>query len=105
MEDKLSANQRWKKSNTTLPFKEWLSREDEKRASQKESDINFIPFVSPNKEAKINNTVKLGANGTIVDTASTNQTFGISNTYLIIAGVFVVGAITYYYIKKAKAKK
>ena len=42
--ENLSANQRWKKSGTTLPFKEWINRENEKAKANADVESNFIPY-------------------------------------------------------------
>jgi hypothetical protein len=105
-QEKLSANQRWKRSGTTLPFKDWLQREDAKKESVN-SDVHFIPFVSSDTQeySKPYVVKALNADGEVVTTSNPNQTFGIDNTYLLIAGIVVVGAISFVIWKKySKAK-
>jgi len=95
-EEKLSANQRWKKSGTTLPFKDWLKREDEKKASVK-SDTNFIPFVASSKREEPMNLI-----GKQEDKS---KVFGISKTALWVSGILIVGSLSFYIYKKVKSKK
>jgi len=105
-QEKLSANQRWKRSGTSLPFKDWLQREDAKKESVN-SDVHFIPFVSSDtKEYSKPYVVKaLNADGLSDTTTNPNQTFGINNTYLLIAGIIVIGRISFVLWKKySKAK-
>ena len=99
-EKKLSANQRWKKSGTTLPFKDWLKREDEKITSGV-SDVNFIPFVSADKNAQ----VVFNATGETDLKEDKSKVFGINKNILIISGLLIVGSLSFYLYKKIKAKK
>lgn len=100
-EEKLSANQRWKRSGTTLPFKDWLQREDEKKASVK-SDTNFIPFVSAEKNVK---SIESEKSLSLIGTEDKSKIFGVSKTALIISGVLIVGSISFLLYKKFKSKK
>jgi hypothetical protein len=100
-EEKLSANQRWKKSGTTLPFKEWLKREDDKKASVK-SDTNFIPFVSAEKKPISMESEK---SLSLIGTEDKSKIFGVSKTALIISGVLIVGSLSFLIYKKIKSKK
>jgi len=91
----LSANQQYKLSGSTLPFKDWLNREKEKGEVIPKSGVsdviedallledNSSAGVEPKKEDK------------------TSTVLGLSKPILIISGLMIVGAIAYkYYYKK-----
>lgn len=100
-EEKLSANQRWKKSGTTLPFKEWLQREDAKKASS-ESTANFIPFVSAEKKPTMKESEQTLS---LIGKEDKSKVFGINKTVLIVSSVLIVGSLSFLLYKKIKAKK
>lgn len=45
-----SANKRWRESGTTLPFNEWIEKDNHKRASMKD-EKSFFPFVKDAHDA------------------------------------------------------
>lgn len=95
-----SYNQRWKESNTTLSYKEWRRREDDKMASfgGSETTIKKIDATSIFDKAK-NEMRTLGGYKTDI---SNKTVLGI-NKYILIVGAFlVVGAIGYKLYKSKK---
>ena len=100
-EQKLSANQRWKRSGTSLPFKDWLKREDDKKTSA-QSDVNFIPFSAAGTKL---DAVVFSANGDVKIDEDKTKVFGINKTLLIVSGLLIVGSLSFYIYKKIKAKK
>ena len=115
--EKLSANQRWKKSGTTLPFKEWINRENEKEKAQESS---FLPFQEPEPENKnfdsssTNTLVQNTINSTINPESYTikpttqdnpNKVLGLDKKILIFSSLLIVGSLGFYFYKKLKEKK
>ncbi len=98
-----SANQRWKESKTTLPFRDWITREKEKfinaDAKAQESIILNVPL-NDSVQSAINSAVKQSGLKKEIDKG---KTFGISNTVLIVASVVIVGAIVYSVYAKEKS--
>jgi hypothetical protein len=89
----LSANQQYKLSGSTLPFKDWLNREKEKGEVIPKSGVTDViqdaieTDMLGKKEKEESNKSK-----TIL---------GLSKPILIISGLMIVGAIAYkYYYKK-----
>ena len=118
--EKLSANQRWKRSGTTLPFKEWINRENEKEKAQESSLIpSFEPFepFEPNNFQNFDNTNQV-VNDTINSTLDeysykpplvteedTNQVLGLDKKIFIFSTLLIIGSLSFYFYKKLKDKK
>jgi len=119
--EKLSANQRWKKSGTTLPFKEWINRENEK---EKATDSSLIPFQEqPNNFEKnfqnfdtnqindtINSTINSSINNSyqptqVVTQDNPNQVLGLDKKIFIFSSLLIVGSLSFYFYKRLKNKK
>jgi hypothetical protein len=115
--EKLSANQRWKKSGTTLPFKEWINRENEKEKAKESSLIpSFEPFQAnnfqnfDNTNQVVNDTINstLNANSykpPLVTQEDTNQVLGLDKKIFIFSSLLIVGSLSFYFYKKLKNKK
>ena len=91
-----SFNQKWKESGTTLSYKEWRIREDEKMASFD----GVLP--SPTTDNIQNAMKELQTQGGYKTELSNKTVFGINKYLLIIGGVVIVGAIGYQIYKKNK---
>jgi hypothetical protein len=91
-----SLNQKWKESGTTLSYKEWRIREDEKMASFD----GVLP--SPTTDNIQNATKELQTKGGYKTELSNKTVFGINKYLLILGGVVIVGAIGYQIYKKNK---
>jgi hypothetical protein len=91
-----SLNQKWKESGTTLSYKEWRIREDEKMASFD----GVLPSPTTDSIQKtINEMQKKGGYKTEI---SGNTIFGINKYLIIFGGIIIVGAIGYQIYKKNK---
>jgi len=93
-----SLNQLYKESGTTLSYKEWRRREDEKMAS----------FTSPtellHKSSGYKDTLSKVQPEAIVKTELSGKTvFGINKNVLIIGGILIVVAIGYKIYQKNKS--
>lgn len=96
-----SYNQRYKESGTTLSYKEWRRREDEKMAS-------FSGLSSPMDELKKSisfqqTTEEMLKKGGVKTQESGKTVFGINKYVLLAAGLIVVAAVSYK-IYKMKSK-
>lgn len=91
-----SYNQRWKESGTTLSYKEWRKREDDKMASF--NGVTPIQESDYYKKTQEEIAKKSGFKSDI----SGKTTFGIKNTYLILGGLILVGSVGYVIYKKYK---
>jgi len=95
-----SLNQKWKESNTTLSYKEWRKREDEKMAS---FDGSQVTTTRPNATAIFDKAKQemrtLGGYKTDI---SNKTIFGINKYVLIVGAFLVVGAIGYKLYKSKK---
>jgi hypothetical protein len=95
-----SYNQRWKESGTTLTYKEWRRREDEKMAS-----FSGIPRPSdslkndPSYQKTITTLTKASGYQTEI---SDNTIFGINKYVVYLGGLLIVGAIAYKIYSKKK---
>jgi hypothetical protein len=94
-----SLNQLWKESGTTLSYKEWRIREDEKMAS-------FDGVVIPQPKidnSNIQNALKdLQKKGGYQTELNDKTIFGINKYVLFYGALIVVGAIGYKIYKKNK---
>jgi hypothetical protein len=104
-----SANKRWKESGSTLTFKQWLEREDKKNDSK---NSNFLPFDSSvsQTQQQINESIKsdiqnvdIGINNNYQEDKT--KFLGLDKTTFVFAGILILGSLTYYFIKRAKANK
>ena len=105
-----SANKRWKESGSTLTFKQWLDREDKKNDSK---SSNFLPFDSPSlsqTQQQINDSIKSDIQNVDIGINSNYQEdktkfLGLDKATFVFAGILILGSLTYYFIKRAKANK
>jgi hypothetical protein len=104
-----SANKRWKESGSTLSFKEWINRENEKKDGK-----NFLPFDSMSIQTdtanQISQSIKEDIYGledtpTIATSIDQSKVLGIDKSILILSGLLIAASLTYYLIKRAKANK
>ena len=94
-----SLNQQWKESGTTLSYREWRIREDEKMAS---FDGLVIPQPTVDS-SNIQNAMKgLQTKGGYKTDISNQTVFGINKYLLVFGALIVVGAIGYKIYKKSK---
>jgi hypothetical protein len=120
-----SANQRWKESGTTLPFKEWIDRDNKKRQSEEEANsfipaqldtsasANFAGAGAVKIDAPVIDSVQNTLNESIQDIQeqagfkqqpSDNTIFGLDKRILVFSSVLILGSLGYYLYKKRKAK-
>jgi hypothetical protein len=96
-----SLNQRWKESGTTLSYKEWRRREDDKMAS-----FDGLPSVTKNTARDTMSAEfekkkqELKSMGGFKETISGKTVFGINKYVIIVAAVILVGAVGYKIYKK-----
>lgn len=101
-----SANKRWRESGTTLPFKDWINRENKK----KEQSLNsfFEPIEHPIEMVK-NKPQNLSRNITgdsLSNTQSTNRdVFGLNKWAIVFSSLLIVGSVSYIMYKKLSTKK
>jgi hypothetical protein len=96
-----SLNQMYKESGTTLSYKEWRRREDEKMASFSGAlpTPKFGDTTSLDKAKE--DMQKIGGYKTDI---SKKTTFGIPNSVIMIGAIIVVGAIAFKVYSKYKQK-
>jgi hypothetical protein len=94
-----SLNQQWKESGTTLSYREWRIREDEKMAS-----FDGVVIPQPTVDSSnIQNALKdLQTKGGYKTETSNKTIFGINKYVLVFGALIVVGAIGYKIYKKNK---
>jgi hypothetical protein len=93
-----SWNQKYRESGTTLTYKEWRRREDEKMAS-----FDGIPSVSLQSDANYQKTHSdILAQGGYKTDISNNTIFGINKYVVIIGGALILSAAAYVAYKKFK---
>lgn len=91
-----TANQIYKESGSTLPFKDWLSREKTKWSNAIGQPID-TPFIG-NKPLtdSIQKTLDSMRGELPVKTETSNKTvLGINKTVLLVGGIIIVGAVAY----------
>lgn len=92
-----SYNQQYKESGTTLSYKEWRRREDEKMAS-----FDGYPSIKLDTSSLDKAKQELLAKGGMKSEISGNKTLGIPNYVLVIGGLLIVSAIGYKIYKNRK---
>jgi hypothetical protein len=96
MQENKSMNKLWKESGTTLTFKEWLERENNKKVETKE---NFLPF---NADDVINSKLEIKTKNTNIP--NKNKVLGLDKGIVIFSGVLIAASIGYYVYTKIKKK-
>lgn len=90
-----SLNQLYKESGTTLTYKEWRKREDDKMASFTSPNIkDSLPFKQAQEEIN-----KIGGFKTDI---SNDTIFGINKYVVILGGLIVTASLGYVIYKKIK---
>lgn len=104
-----SANKRWKESGTTLSFKEWIERENQKKASFISFDSNTQPSSTLSKTASeiledqrksIEKTIGLKNPYNVSNTT----VFGLDKKVLAFSGLIVAASLGYYIYGRIKKK-
>ncbi len=96
-----SLNQKYKESNTTLSYKEWRKREDEKMASCTGS----LPSPNLENNPKFKKTVEeMEDRGGVKKDISKKTTLGIPNSILVMGTIIILGAVAYKVYTKYKQK-
>ena len=93
----LSANQQYKLSGSTLPFKDWLNREKEKGEVIPKSGVSDVV-----RDALLNsNLIKEFDVEPAPNVEKKSTVLGLSKPILILSALVIVGAVAYkYYYKK-----
>lgn len=96
-----SLNQQWKESGTTLSYKEWRRREDEKMASF--DGIPSIPAPNLSNNASYNKTLQdIAKSSGYKEEVSNKTVFGINKYVLMFGALIIVGAVGYKIYQKNK---
>jgi hypothetical protein len=94
-----SYNQLYKESGTTLSYKDWRKREDEKMAS-----FDAIPTPNIKDSVKYQDLQKELLVRQGYKTEISNKTvFGLNKYYFVIGGILILSAIGYNIYKKRKS--
>jgi len=93
----LSANQQYKLSGSTLPFKDWLNREKEKGEVIPKSGVSDVV-----RDALLNSNLIKPSDVEPAPNVKKNSTvLGLSKPILMLSALVIVGAVAYkYYYKK-----
>jgi hypothetical protein len=100
-----SANQRWKESNTTLSFKDWISREKEKYASATGNEAeNFIAnkHLNQNIQDTLKKVEYANATGELKTELENKTIFGLNKNIILFSGLIIISAIAYKFYKSKK---
>jgi len=103
MEQK-SANKKWKESKSSLSFKEWISRENNK----KEGEGNFLPFVSGSIRDTLNRSkeeIQQTAGFKTTAQEDSSKVFGLDKGILAFSSLLIVGSLGFYFYGKLKKQK
>jgi len=91
-----SANKLWRESGSTLSFKEWIDRENQK----KESVVaNFIGEDLVDKT--LNSTTTTQNSGEL----NTKSVLGLNKGVVILSSLLIVGSLSYYFYMRLKNRK
>ena len=96
-----SLNQKYKESKTTLSYKDWRKREDEKMASFTGS----LPSPNLSENPKYQKTIEeMERLGGVKKDISKKTTLGIPNSILVTGTIIILGAVAYKVYTKYKQK-
>ena len=109
-----SANKRWRESGTTLPFKEWITREDEKKSQSEQSFVSLDAsktfntgyFIKEQIDTSLN-TIDLSVpvkEQKYVEKPDTSKILGLDKNVLIFSSLLLVGSLSFYFYKRFKNK-
>jgi len=90
-----SANKLWRESGSTLSFKEWIDRENQKKEEVK---ANFIGEDLVNKT--LNNSSQ-NSSGEL----NTKSVLGLNKGVVILSSLLIVGSLSYYFYMRLKNRK
>jgi hypothetical protein len=98
-----TANQKWRESGSTLTFKEWIDRENQKKGSTE----NFLSFDSIDVKSDFSDTIKNEINVFEDDYPIKNKVdkgkfLGLDTTTLIVSTILIVSSVGYYLSKRKK---
>lgn len=96
MQETKSMNKLWKESGTTLTFKQWLDRENNKKVETKD---NFLPF---NADEFIDDKIEIKTPNPNIP--NKNRVLGLDTRIVIFSGVLIAASIGYYVYTKIKNK-
>jgi hypothetical protein len=97
-----SLNKQWKESGTTLSYKEWRKREDEKMSSF--DGVSIPKKIDIRDSTNFQQTQKeMQEKGGYKTDSEQKTTLGINNYILVIGALIIVGAIGYKIYKNKKA--
>ena len=92
----LSANQQYKLSGSTLPFKDWLNREKEKGEVIPKSGVSDVV-----EDALLNSNLTDEYDVELKKEDKKSTVLGLSKPILMLSVLVIVGAVAYkYYYKK-----
>lgn len=92
-----SYNQRWKESGTTLTYKEWRKREDDKMSSFD----GFVPKLQDS--ASFQKTKSEMSKESVIKKDISNKTIlGINKYVIVLGGIIILGAVAYKIYQKNK---
>jgi hypothetical protein len=96
-----SLNQQWKESGTTLSYKEWRRREDEKMSSF--DGVSIPKKIDIRDSTNFQQTQKeMQQKGGYKSDSEQKTTLGIKNYILVIGALIIVGAIGYKIYKNKR---
>ena len=96
-----SLNQQWKESGTTLSYKEWRRREDEKNLSF--DGVSIPKKIDMRDSTNFQQTQKeMQQKGGYKSDSEQTSTLGIKNYILVIGALIIVGAIGYKIYKNKR---
>jgi hypothetical protein len=92
-----SYNQRWKESGTTLTYKEWRKREDDKMASFD----GLIPKLQDTASYQRTKS-EMNKDGVVKKDISNKTILGINKYVIVLGGIIILGAVAYRIYQKNK---
>jgi hypothetical protein len=91
-----SANKLWRESGTTLTFKEWINRENQKKEQTK---LSFIG------EQNVMDTVNSVYTNQPTSETNTSTVLGLNKGILIASSVLILGTLGYYFYQRLKTRR
>jgi hypothetical protein len=99
-----SANKLWRESGTTLSFKDWINRENQKK---EDTTQNFVSFEGEPSEQLVSDTINYTISGGDVQNrvGKTGTILGLNRGVLIFSGILIAGSLGFYFYSRLKKRQ
>ena len=103
-----TASKKWRESGSTLSFKNWIERENQKKSGG-DSKLSFdavkVDNVNVDTTAIVNQALQDAEDTPLRTTEDKSKIFGLDKSIFVFSTVLILGSLGYYFYNKVKNKK